>query len=110
MRSDVDLERTPVFRNLDYQWSWYGLTLADIPWVLIPGAVLINFGVVFDISMAWSLVAMSGSAVSLLILKWRKPEGYVQGLIHMAFSPRCLSHKARDAQLQQFPLKRQKKN
>lgn len=109
MRSDVDLERTPVFRNLDYQWSWYGLSFADIPWVIIPGAVIINFGVVFDTNMLWAFVAMAGSAVALVILKWRKPEGYVQSLIHLAFSPRRLSHKARDKNLYQFPLPRRKK-
>ncbi len=108
MHRDVDLERTPVFRHLDYEWSFYGLTPGDIPIIAVPGALFFNICMWFGVDQTWSLVAMAAGAIGLVVLKWRKPKGYVEQLVHLAFAPRRLSHKEPDQHLRQFPLPRRR--
>lgn len=104
MRADVPLEGTPVFRNLDYKWSWYGLTFSDIPFVAMPGMVTLGSAVLFEFSAMWTFVVVAAAGAGLVALKWRKPDGYLETLIHLALTPRRLSHKERDTILRPFPL------
>jgi len=108
-KQDVHLDTTPVFRNLDYRWSWYGLSLADIPFVAMPGISALGAAVLFEFSTLWAFVVVIAAAVGIAVLKWRKPEGYLESLIHLALTPRRLSHKERDSALRPFPLDRELK-
>jgi hypothetical protein len=110
VRLDVRLDSSPVFRNLDYRWSFYGLTLEDAPFVAMPGLVALGCTVLFDVSPLWAIVLVLASATALVALKWRKPEGYLQSIIHLALTPRRLSHKERDSGLRPFPLDQELKN
>ena len=100
------LRRVPVPEKLDWRWSWYGLTFGDIPFVAVPGLVLLGGAVVFDISTAWAFIGLAATAAGMLVLKWRKPTDYLERLIHVALAPRRLSHKERDTGLRPFPLDR----
>lgn len=104
MPPDVPLERSPVFRNLDYRWAWYGLSFGDVPFVAVPGLVVLGMSLVVDLSAAWSLVVSGATATALVLLKWRRPEGALQVALHMALTPRRLSHKERDHAVRPFPL------
>ena len=102
----MQLERVAVPEKLDWRWSWYGLTFSDVPFVAVPGLVLLGAAVVFDTSTAWAFIGSAAAAVGLLVLKWRKPTDYLERLIHVALAPRRLSHKERDTGLRPFPLDR----
>lgn len=104
MRSDVPLHSTPVYRNLDYRWSWYGLTLGDVPFAALPGLVLLAGSIIFEYSVFWAVFGFLAAAVGIALLKWRKPEGYIEVIIHLALTPRRLSHKERDRIVRPFPV------
>jgi hypothetical protein len=52
----------------------------------------------------WGFITAAAVGGALVALKWRKPDDYLQTLIHTALAPRRLSHKERDAVILPFPL------
>lgn len=96
MHDDEPLMSTPVFRNLDYKWSWFGLSLFDLPLIVAPVFLLQGASVVWDVDPLWVPFVLLASAAFVVLLKWRKPEGYVETALIGLFAPRRLSHKARD--------------
>lgn len=107
MNETQRLDRAQVPDKLDWKWSWYGLAFGDIPFVAVPGLVLLAAAVIFETSTAWAFIGVASTAVALVVLKWRKPPDYLECLIHVALAPRRLSHKERDMGLRPFPLDRE---
>lgn len=96
MHDDDPLLSTPVFRNLDYKWSWFGLSLFDLPLIVAPVFLLQGASVVWDVDPLWVPFVLVGSAAFVVLLKWRRPEGYIETALIGLFAPRRLSHKERD--------------
>ena len=103
MSGDVPLLQAKVYRNLRYSWSLLGFTLEDI--VVVVNLTLISFVVEqwFGLSPLWGLAMPFASAVGILLLKWRRPDGYLRGLLLSVTSPRRLSHLGRDRNLPLLP-------
>ena len=93
------LQRTPIFRNLDYQTSWFGLTFEDMPFILAPIGVSMLGMIFLELPPTLVIVVAVATIVGLALLKYGKPPGYLWLLLEAIFLPRHLSHKARDAQL-----------
>jgi len=98
----MSLERTPIFRNLDYQTSWFGLTFDDMPFILAPIGLAMIAMIFFGLSPSVVIVVAVSAIVGLALLKYGKPKGYLWLLLESIFMPRHLSHKARDQQLSPF--------
>ncbi len=95
----MSIERTPIFRNLDYQTSWFGLTFDDLPFILAPIGLAMTAMIFFGLSPAIVLVVAVSSIVGMALFKYGKPKGYLWLLLESIFLPRHLSHKTRDQQL-----------
>ena len=93
------MERTPIFRNLDYQTSWFGLTFDDLPFLLAPIGLSMLGMIFFGLSPVFVIVVGLSTLVGTALLKYKKPKGYLWLLLESIFLPRQLSHKARDARL-----------
>ena len=91
--------RTPIFRNLDYQTSWFGLTFDDMPFILAPIGLAILAMMFFGLPPAIVVVVAVGTLVGLATIKYGKPQGYLWLVLEALLMPRHLSHKARDQQL-----------
>jgi hypothetical protein len=102
--SDVDLDLSPVYRNLEHRSSLFGLTPIDLPLVFIPGNLVLLAGVFIGFSSLWGVLVALALAAALIALKWRKPDDHIERMIAVAFTPRRLSHKQRDVLLRPFPL------
>ena len=98
----MSLDRTPIFRNLDYQTSWFGLTFDDMPFILAPIGLAMVAMIFFGLSPSVVIVVAVSAIVGLALLKYGKPKGYLWLLLESIFMPRHLSHKARDQQLSPF--------
>ena len=103
---DTPLDVTPVLRSLDFRWNWFGLQLEDAPFALIPMLVAFGGSAVFDYSPFWSFLVAVAFGAAVVVLKWGKPEGFLQTQLILAFGKRRLSHKERDPELDPFPLDR----
>lgn len=101
--SDVPLLQSKVYRNLRYSWSLFGFTLEDI--VIIVNISLITFIVEqwFGANPLWGLATPVASAIAIVLAKWRRPEGYLRGLLLSVTSPRRLTHLGRDHALPLLP-------
>lgn len=95
----MSLHQTPIFRNLDYQTSWFGLTFDDLPFILAPIGLGMAGMIFFGLSPSIVLIIAVSTIVGLALLKYGKPKGYLWLLLESIFMPRHLSHKARDQQL-----------
>lgn len=93
------LHRTPIFRSLDYQTSWFGLTFDDLPFILGPIGLAMGAMIFFGLSPGIVILVAIADIVGLAALKYGKPRGYLWLLLEQLFMPRHLSHKARDRQL-----------
>lgn len=93
------IERTPIFRNLDYQTSWLGLTFDDLPFLLAPIGLSMLGMIFFELSPGIVLGVGVCTLVGMALLKYKKPRGYLWLLLESLFLPRQLSHKARDTRL-----------
>jgi hypothetical protein len=100
----MGLHRTPIFRNLDYQTSWFGLTFDDMPFILTPIGIAMLGMIFFELPPTLVIVVAVATIVGLALLKYGKPQGYLWLILETLFMPRHLSHKARDTQLS--PLSR----
>jgi len=101
---DELLRRTRLYRNLDWRWSWYGLSFEDLPLIAAPGFLVVTGAAIFGYALSWSLVATVVAVVFVAALKWRKPPGFFERLLFAALMPRRLSSKERDELLPPFPL------
>lgn len=101
------LDTTPVYRNLKFQSSFFGLTPLDMPLMLVPGGIVFLGCMAVGASTMWGFVSSLAVGAALVALKWRRPEDYVETLVHVALSPRRLSHKERDRIVLPFPLDKQ---
>ena len=101
---DVPLESSPVYRNLMHKSSVLGLTPIDLPFIFIPGNVVLLAGVFLGFSSLWGVLASLTIAAALVAFKWRQPDDYLETSLLVAFTPRRLSHKERDLLLRPFPL------
>ena len=101
---DEDLEVTPVLRNLDARFRWFGLQVEDAPFAVLPMLFVFALSIPFDFNPAWSLLVAVAILLALLIVKVGKPDNYIQMELALRFSPRRLSHKQRDDELDPFPL------
>ena len=101
---DVDLDTSPVFRNLTHKSGLFGLTPLDLPFVFIPGNIVLLVGVLAGFSSLWGILVSVALAAALIAFKWRKPDDYLETMLVVAFTPRRLSHKERDVLLRPFPL------
>ena len=104
MMSDVTLEASPVYRNLAHKSAVLGLTPIDLPFVFVPGNIILVAGVFIGFSSLWGVLASLSIAAALVAFKWRKPEHYLETSLLAAFTPRRFSHKERDVLLRPFPL------
>src|SRR3954464_11816268 len=102
--SDVPLDMSPVFRNLAHKSSVLGLTPIDLPFVFVPGNVVLLAGVFIGFSSLWGVLVSLAIAAALVAFKWRKPDDYLETMLVVAFTPRRFGHKARDVLLRPFPL------
>lgn len=103
---DVPLDLSPVYRNLAHKSAIYGLTPLDLPFIFVPGNVVLVAGVFHGFSSLWGVVLSLAIAAALVAFKWRKPDDYLEIMLLVAFTPRRLSHKERDLMLRPFPLDR----
>lgn len=94
--SDERLNQSPVFRNLDYKWSFFGLNVTDIPLVLIPVFILEAVSIFVKVDAIWIPTTLIASMAFVVLLKWRRPEGYIESLLVGLFAPRRYSHRLRD--------------
>lgn len=97
------LDSTPVYRNLVFRSSFFGLTPFDLPLMLVPGGVTFLVSMLVGFSTMWGFIVAATVGASLVTLKWRKPDDYLETLVHVAFAPRRLSHKERDVVVLPFP-------
>lgn len=98
------LDTTPVYRNLTFRSAFFGLTPLDMPVMLVPGGAVFLASMLFGVSTIWGFITAMAVGAGLIALKWRKPDDYLETLIHTALAPRRLSHKERDAVVLPFPL------
>lgn len=101
---DVPLELSPVYRNLSHKSAVFGLTPIDLPFIFVPGNLILLAGVFIGFSSLWGVLASVAIASALIAFKWRKPDDYLETMLIVAFTPRRFSHKARDVLLRPFPL------
>jgi hypothetical protein len=93
------LRRTELFRNLNYQTSFFGITFDDAPFIFLPLVVASGAMIFADMSPFLVLVIAVATVAGLVALKHKKPEGYLWLMLEMIFMPRHLSSKERDRQL-----------
>ena len=98
------LDMTPVYRNLSFRSAFFGLTPLDMPFMLVPASGVFLASMLFSFSSLWAVIGACAIGVGLIALKWRKPDDYLETLIHTALAPRRLSHKERDVVVVPFPL------
>ena len=103
---DAPLDISPVYRNLTHKSSVLGLTPIDLPFIFIPGNLVLLTSVFVGFSSLWGVLASASIGAALVAFKWRKPEHYLETAIVVAFTPRRLSHKERDIMLRPFPIDR----
>ncbi|MCC7075074.1 MAG: hypothetical protein IT383_27425 [Deltaproteobacteria bacterium] len=103
---DVPLDASPVYRNLSHKSAVFGLTPLDLPFIFVPGNVVLLLGVFLGFSSLWGVLLSLAIAAALVALKWRKPDDYLERMLLVAFTPRRLSHKERDVMLRPLPLDR----
>jgi hypothetical protein len=101
---DQPLDATPVFRKLDNRFNWGGLEIEDAPFAVLPMLLVFGGSIPFGYNPLWSLLVAAALLLGLILLKHGKPEGYLQTLLALRFSPRRLSHKEQDYLLDPFPL------
>lgn len=101
---DLELELSPVYRNLTHKSAVLGLTPIDLPFIFVPGNLVLLAGVFIGFSSLWGVLVSVAIAAALIAFKWRKPDDYLETTLAVAFTPRRLSHKARDVLLRPFPL------
>jgi hypothetical protein len=101
---DVELEHSPVYRNLGHKSALFGLTPIDLPFIFLPGNVVLLAGVACGFSTLWGVLLSAALAAALIAFKWRKPDDYLETTLLVAFTPRHLSHKERDLLIRPFPL------
>lgn len=102
--NDVDLDLSPVYRNLEHRSSLFGLTPIDLPIIFVPGNVILVAGVFLGYSSLWGVLVAVAIAAALVAFKWRKPDDHIERMLATAFTPRRLSHKERDVLCRPFPL------
>ncbi len=100
---DEELMQSEVYRGLDYEWSWRGLTVADLPILMLPGIISFPVCVVLDINVLWMLGVLFSSAAAMVMLKYKKDKDYIFHLFQLILAPRRLSHKESDF-LPDFPI------
>lgn len=101
---DVPLESSPVYRNLSHKSAVLGLTPIDLPFIFVPGNLVLVAGVFIGFSSLWGVLVSASIAAALIAFKWRRPEHYLETSLLVAFTPRRFSHKERDVVLRPFPL------
>jgi hypothetical protein len=104
IQSDDRVEVTPMLRNLDHRFRWFGVQLEDTPIAVVPMLLVFGLSIPFGYSPGWALLTAMALFAALILLKWGKPEGYLQTQLTLHFAPRRLSHKVRDLELDPFPL------
>ena len=102
--NDVELDLSPVFRNLEHRSAVFGLTPIDLPFIFVPGNIVLLAGVFVGFSSLWGVLISVAIAAALVALKWRKPEDHLERMLAVAFTPRRLAHKERDLLCRPFPL------
>lgn len=101
---DVALEASPVYRNLSHKSAVLGLTPIDLPFIFVPGNLILVAGVFVGFSSLWGVLASLAIAAALIAFKWRRPDDHLETMLLVAFTPRRLSHKERDLLSRPFPL------
>ena len=96
----------PVYKNLNYKWSWRGLQMFHFG---IAGglAFVVQFVCVLVGANLMYAVAFFGAAVAALaLLQWRKSDTYIPDLINLALLPRHLTCLDDDPLTHPFPVSR----
>ena len=100
----VALDVSPVYRNLTHRSSLFGLTPLDLPFIFVPGNLVLVAGVFAGFSSLWGVVLSLAIGAALAAFKWRKPDNHLEVMLLVAFTPRRLAHKERDVMVRPFPL------
>jgi hypothetical protein len=93
----AELQATPVQRNLRFRAWFYGIGPLELPFMLVPAATVGFICEPLGLSSGWALITAVGIGAALVVLKWNKPDDYVETLLMVAFSPRRLSHKEKES-------------
>lgn len=102
--ADDGVPRTKVYRNLNYKWTFLGLTQEDFILVIL-APMGVNVAVQFtSLHPIWTLIAPVIVFPVLVLMKYRRPDNYLHNLLLSAFSPKRLDHKERRCYLPAFPV------
>ena len=102
---DTDLTSAEVYRDMDYRWTKFGLSIEDLPIFAIPLVVAFFLSAFMEVPFTGLLFLELCVAVFLILIKWRKPPDHLENLFLLFTAPRRLNHKLRDPKAgTPFPL------
>jgi hypothetical protein len=93
---DTNLTSANVYRDMDYRWTKFGLSIEDAPIFGIPLVLALFLSVFVDVPLTAFLFLELCVAVFLILMKWRKPPDHLENMFLLFTAPRRLSHKLRD--------------
>ena len=91
-----DLNVAKTYRDMDYRWTKFGLSIEDAPIFAIPLVFTFFLSVFVDVPFTLVLFIELCVAVFLVLVKWRKPPDHLENMFILFTAPRRLSHKLRD--------------
>lgn len=91
-----NLNQADTYRDMDYRWTKFGLSIEDLPIFAIP--LVVSFFTSVFIEVPFSLLIFFELCVAafLILAKWRKPPDHLEAMLILFTAPRHLSHKMRD--------------
>jgi hypothetical protein len=101
---DEDLETAPVFKNLNYNWSFYGLQLFHFAIAGVLGTVTLFASVLIGFNLLYAVAIFLAASAGLAALQWRKPAHYLPDLFLTLVLPRHLTCLVDDDITWPFPV------
>jgi hypothetical protein len=96
VKEDTGLVSADVYRDMDYRWTKFGLSVEDMPIFAIPLVAAFFLSAFVEVPFTALIFLELCVAVFLVLIKWRKPPDHLENLFLLFTAPRRLSHKLRD--------------
>ncbi|MFC1609853.1 hypothetical protein ACFL6C_02755 [Myxococcota bacterium] len=90
-RQHDELQEAVVFQNLQWEWSFYGLTLLHFAMAGSLSVLVLLGGVIFGYSLLYGVAFFAAISAGLAIVQWRKPADYIPSLLSYLAMPRHLT-------------------
>ncbi len=103
----AELERSLVYTNLNYTWTFYGLQVFHFAIAGGFGSFGLFLAVLLNVGTGYAIAAFVAVCAALIILQWRKPANYLPDLFLAMVAPTDLTPATDDEITWDFPIPRE---